>query len=63
MKETPQQQNERAFAFKKQWHEEQAHLPIKEKVRVLLELQKQDLPLLARRRPLKWWEKPWDIEP
>ena len=28
----------------------QAHLPLKEKVRVLLELQRQDLPLIARQR-------------
>lgn len=63
MKETVESQNERAFASKKRWHEEQAHLPIKEKVRILLELQQQDLPLLRRRRELKWWEKPWDIEP
>lgn len=63
MKTTVEEQNERAFAVKKRWHDEQARLPIKEKVRILLELQKQDLPLLARRRELKWWEKPWDIEP
>lgn len=63
MKETVESQNERVFAFKTHWHQEQALLPIKEKVRILLELQKQDLPLLARRRALQWWEKPWDIEP
>ena len=42
---------------------EQAALPLKEKVRILLELQKQELPLLARQRPLRPWEKPWPIEP
>jgi hypothetical protein len=25
--------------------------------------QRQDLPLLARRRPLKPWERPWEITP
>ncbi|RYG63721.1 hypothetical protein EON80_20655 [bacterium] len=55
--------NERIYQSKKKWHQEQAQLPIKEKMRQLLELQKQDLPLLAKHRPLKWWEKPWDIEP
>lgn len=51
------------YAKKREWHRAQAQLPIKEKVRILLRLQKEDLPLLARRRPLKWYEKPWDIEP
>jgi hypothetical protein len=32
-------------------------------VRILLELQRQDLPLLQRHRRLDWWEKPWPIEP
>ena len=50
-------------AAKEEWHLAQARLPLKEKVRILLEMQKQDLPLIARHRPLKWYEKPWDIEP
>ena len=48
---------------KAQWHRQQAALPLKEKVRILLELQRFDLPLLARQRPLKPWERPWTIEP
>jgi hypothetical protein len=48
---------------KRAWHRAQASLPLKEKVRILLELQRQDLPLLARRRPLRRWERPWNIEP
>ncbi|RYX85287.1 hypothetical protein EON83_06745 [bacterium] len=55
--------NEKTYEKKKKWHREQARLPIKEKMRILLELQKHDLPLIAARRPLNWWEKPWDIEP
>lgn len=51
------------FQAKARWHRERAALPLKEKVRILLELQKQELPLLARRRPLRPWEKPWPIEP
>ena len=58
-----EQHNERAYEKKRAWHREQAQLPLKEKHRILLEMQKQDLPLLARLRPLKWYEKPWDIEP
>jgi hypothetical protein len=45
------------------WHRAQAQLPLREKVRILLEMQRQDLPLIARRRPLRSWERPWPIEP
>lgn len=55
--------NEKIYAQKKEWHRQQARLPIKEKMRILLELQKHDLPLIAARRELKWWEKPWPIDP
>ncbi|HEY0073175.1 MAG TPA: hypothetical protein VGB77_03665 [Abditibacteriaceae bacterium] len=48
---------------KRVWHRAQAQLPLEEKVRILLEMQKQDLPIISQRRPLKWYEKPWDIEP
>lgn len=51
------------IASKKAWHRVQASLPIREKVRILLQLQRQDLPLLAKQRPLRAWEKPWPIEP
>jgi len=40
-----------------------AALPLPEKVRLLLELQRLVLPLIARQRPLRSWEQPWDIEP
>jgi hypothetical protein len=48
---------------KASWHRAQAALPIREKVRILLELQGQDLPLIRKQRPLRAWEKPWPIEP
>lgn len=51
------------LARKRQWHQAQARLPVREKVRILLQLQRQDLPLIARRRPLKVWERPWDVSP
>ena len=54
---------ERRFDAKARWHREQAQLPLKEKIRILLELQRQDLPLIERRRALKPWERPWQIEP
>ena len=51
------------FQAKAEWHRRQASLPVKDKVRILLELQKQDYPLLKKHRNLKWWERPWEIEP
>ena len=54
---------EALFERKQAWHGEQARLPLREKFRILIELQRQDLPLLARQRPLKPWERPWDILP
>jgi len=48
---------------KAEWHRRQVELSIQEKVRILLELQRQDLPLLARRRALRGWERPWPIDP
>lgn len=51
------------FEAKARWHQGQIALPVKEKVRILLELQQLDLPLLIRQRPLQPWERPWEIEP
>ena len=51
------------LARKREWHRQQAHQPLHEKVRILLELQRQELPLLARQRPLRSWERPWDVTP
>ena len=45
------------------WHRRQAQMPLNEKVRILLELQRQDLVLIQRHRPLRSWERPWPIEP
>ena len=48
---------------KRAWHREQARLPLREKFRILLELQRQDYPFLLRHGKLRPWEKPWDVEP
>lgn len=48
---------------KEVWHRVQASLPIREKVRILLQLQQQDLPLIEKQRPLRAWERRWPIEP
>jgi hypothetical protein len=34
-----------------------------DKVRQVIELQKAVYPLLARRRALEPWERPWEVEP
>ncbi len=52
---------ERLFREKRSWHRAQARLPVREKVKILLELQRQDYPLLQRHRRLQPWERPWDI--
>lgn len=51
------------FARKRDWHRRQAQRPLEEKVRILLELQRQEFPLLARQRQMRSWERPWDITP
>jgi hypothetical protein len=51
------------FERQRTWHEQQARLPLREKVRILLLLQRQELPLLKRLRRLEAWERPWEIEP
>ena len=41
----------RIFEHKKQFHRQQARLPIEEKIRILIELQKISLTLHPRREP------------
>ncbi len=48
---------------KRAWHLAQARLPLREKVRILLQLQEQELHLLERQRVLRPWERPWDVHP
>ena len=38
-------------------------LPLPEKVRQLLALQRVQFPLLKKRRALRPWERPWDVQP
>jgi hypothetical protein len=44
-------------------HQHHASLPLQEKVRLVIELQRIVLSLIARQRALRSWERPWDIEP
>jgi hypothetical protein len=48
---------------KARWRREMAARPLREKIRVLLEMQRQLYPILRQRRAMQWWEHPWDIEP
>jgi hypothetical protein len=59
----PQDPNRARYTAKEAWHREQSQLPLTDKVRILLELQRQDYELLKRHRQLEWWERPWEIEP
>lgn len=44
-------------------HAEQAALDLPGKVAQVLELQRLYLPLIARQRPLRSWERAWDVTP
>ena len=57
------QEAERIFAAKREWHRRQARLLIEEKARILLQMQKDDYPILLKRGRLRSWEKLWNIEP
>jgi hypothetical protein len=54
---------ERIFAAKRVWHSQQAKLPLKEKVRILLKMQRDDYPILRARGKLRSWEEPWNVRP
>jgi hypothetical protein len=42
---------------------EREGLPLREKIRQVIELQRLQYPLLKRQRPLLPWERPWEVEP
>lgn len=51
-------------AGKEALHAAQREVPLREKVRQLLELQKIDYAIrIARGERLEPWQKPWDVEP
>jgi hypothetical protein len=54
----------RLYEGKRALHAEQRALPLPDKIRQLLELQKIAYEIFRSRGvALRWWEKPWDIEP
>ena len=58
----PQALLERLWSGKAALHRRHASLLLPEKVRLVMELQRIVHPLIARQRPLQWWERPWEIE-
>lgn len=48
---------------KAELHAFHAQLSLPEKVRLVMKLQRIVLPLIARQRPLRHWERPWEIDP
>lgn len=48
---------------KEAWHRQRASLPIREKIRLLLDMQQALFPILRQRGQLREWERPWAIEP
>jgi hypothetical protein len=50
-------------AGKSELRRNRERLPLPEKVRLVIELQRIVYPLIARRRVLETWERPWAVEP
>jgi hypothetical protein len=48
---------------KAELHRRQADLSLRDKVRMVIALQRICLPLMARQRVQRPWEKPWEVEP
>ncbi len=44
------------------WRREMTRRPFREKVALVLELQRRLHPILSQRRTMRWWERPWDVE-
>jgi hypothetical protein len=53
----------RLHAGKAALREQRIALPLPEKVRQLLKLQQIQVALLAKQRPLRPRQRPWDVEP
>jgi hypothetical protein len=48
---------------KAELHRRHSNLPLKDKVRIVIDLQRICWPLLARQGTLPSWRKPWEVEP
>ncbi len=55
---------DRLYAAKRDLHAAQRALPLQEKVRQVIELQRIEYTLRRQRgEKIEWWQRPWDIEP
>ena len=50
------------FENKARMRRNQANLPVREKLKILIELQRIGCKVISQRRKLEWWERPWEIE-
>jgi hypothetical protein len=48
---------------KARWRHEVARRPFREKVAMMLEMQKRLYPVLQKQRPMQSWQRPWSIDP
>ncbi len=48
---------------KARWRHEVARRSFREKVAVMLEMQKRLYPVLEKRRAMQSWQRPWSIDP
>jgi len=45
------------------WRRRRIALPLAEKLKQMLEFQRIYCSMVALQRPLRSWERPWDVEP
>jgi hypothetical protein len=50
-------------AGKSALHQQRTQMQLREKIQIVLYLQRLCLPLIERRRQLEAWERPWPITP
>lgn len=63
MSDANERAREATWAAKREWNLAQVRLPLREKFRILLELQRQDSQVLAAHGVLRLWERPSEVEP
>lgn len=56
------QQLEAQVQAEARWRREMAARPWREKIGLLLEMQRRLYPIIRQRRAMQWWESPWEIE-
>ncbi len=62
-REHPSALVETQIRSKMEWRRKMGALPFREKVSIVIEMQRRLAPIIAQRRPLQWRECPWEIDP